>query len=103
MSKWTEMFDVKEIPIQVWSILLAVIIAALRVVYDKEETSAVRVALEAFLCGLLAVAAGSAIQAMGLNQDWMLFAGGMIGFIGSQSIRTFAETFIRNKVKPTNE
>jgi lambda family phage holin len=90
--------QLKELPPSVLSFLLAVVIATIRVIYDKEETSGTRVFLESVLCGALAVTAGTAIQALGLDTDWTLFAGGMIGFIGSQSIRKFAENFISHKI-----
>lgn len=88
----------KELPPSFLSFLLAVVIAAVRVVYDRDETSFMRVSLESVLCGALAVTAGTGIQAIGLDNDWVLFAGGMIGFIGSQSIKTFAEKAINHKI-----
>jgi len=92
------MFDnMKDINPTILSAVLAVFVAIIRVIYDREETSFIRVLLEAILCGTLAVCAGSAITALGLNQDWTLFMGGMIGFIGSQSIRTYADLFLRRK------
>ena len=88
----------KEIHPIVLSVILAVFTAIIRVIYDKEETSAIRMFLESILCGTLAVIAGTAINAMGLNQDWTLFVGGVIGFIGSQSIRNYADIIIKKKI-----
>ncbi|WP_269519469.1 phage holin, lambda family [Alteromonas sp. BMJM2] len=98
MKRPTKMLEqFKEIPPALLSVLLAVVIALLRVIYDKEETSAIRIGLEAILCGALAVAAASGVEAMGLDQNWTVFIGGVIGFVGSQSIRSYANIFISRK------
>ncbi|KXJ61640.1 MAG: hypothetical protein AXW14_08495 [Alteromonas sp. Nap_26] len=89
--------QIKEIPPTILSMILAVVIALLRVIYDKEETSFVRMLLESVLCGALAVVAASGVNALGLDQDWTVFIGGVIGFVGSQSIRSYADMFLRNK------
>jgi lambda family phage holin len=78
--------------------VMAVLLSTLRVVYDKEETSFTRIMLEAMICGALSVAAGSALDAMGYGQNWYLFCGGVIGFMGSQSIRAFANRFIAKRI-----
>lgn len=77
---------------------MAVMISVLRVVYDREETSFTRIMLEALICGALSVSAGSALDAMGYGQNWYLFCGGVIGFMGSQSIRAIANRFITKKI-----
>lgn len=78
--------------------LMAIVISALRVVYDREETSFIRITLESLICGALSVSAGSALDAMGYGQNWYLFCGGVIGFMGSQSIRVIANKFFASKV-----
>ncbi|WP_370242902.1 phage holin, lambda family [Marisediminitalea sp.] len=88
----------KEIPPMFLGAILAVFVAFIRVIYDREETSFVRILLESVLCGTLALIAGTGIEALGLNQDWSLFVGGMIGFVGSQSIRTYAHLFLKQKI-----
>lgn len=88
----------KDTPPIVLSVLLAVFTAIIRVIYDRQETSVIRMFLEATLCGTLAVIAGTAINAMGLDQNWTLFSGGVIGFMGSQFIRSFAQMYVKNKV-----
>ena len=95
--------DIKNVNPLVLGILLAIFIAVIRVIYDREETSAIRVLLESVLCGALALIAGTAINALGLSQDWTLFAGGMIGFMGSQSIRVYANLLIKSKVNDSSE
>ena len=78
-------------------VLMAILTAVLRVVYDKEETRLTRILLEALLCGALTVAGGSAIEAMGFGRGWYLFIGGTFGFMGSQWIRIFAKRLFDRK------
>lgn len=77
---------------------MAVMVSVLRVVYDQEETSAVRIILEALICGSLTLAGGSATVALGLGDGWHLFIGGAVGFLGSQSIKQLAIKVIHRKV-----
>jgi lambda family phage holin len=79
--------------------LMAATMSALRVFYDQKETSAIRIMLEGLICGALTVTAGAAFVAMGYSQEWYLFCGGTIGFMGSQSIRALALKFINKKVQ----
>lgn len=77
--------------------MMAVFVSVIRVLYDREETSLIRIMLESLICGSLSLAAGSAISAMGYGDGWYLFAGGMIGFMGSQSVRALAYKFVDRK------
>lgn len=77
---------------------MACVVAALRVVYDKEETSFIRIMLESLICACLTIAAGSAMNAMGFGPNWYLGAGGFIGFMGSQSIRALANKVISKRI-----
>ena len=77
--------------------LMAVLISVLRVIYDRDETSFIRIMLESLICGALSVSAGSALDALGYGQNWYLFCGGVIGFMGSQSIRAIATRVIARK------
>lgn len=90
--------ELKDMPPQATGFAMTVVIAVLRVIYDKEETSLVRIILESLLCGSLTLTAGFAIHASGYDQDWTLFAGGVIGFMGSQTIRALANKFISKKI-----
>ena len=76
---------------------MAVVISALRVVYEKEETTFIRISLESMICGLLTIAVGSLFDAMGFGQNWYLGAGGTIGFMGSQSVRVLAKKYFTSK------
>lgn len=78
--------------------ILAMIVAVIRVIYDKEETKPMRVVLEALLCGLLSLTASSAITAMGLDTQWAVFTGGVIGYFGSTAVKSLAYKLIDNKI-----
>lgn len=80
------------------SFLLSVVVAALRIIYDKEETKPVRIAIEAALCGALTLTVGYAIMASGLNENWAMFAGGSIALLGVETIRGLILRFITKKV-----
>ncbi len=80
-------------------VLMAVIIATLRVVYDKEETRFSRIATEGALCGALALAVHYAVKAAEWNSEWSVFFGAMIGYLGSQYVRQIAMKFIEKKIE----
>lgn len=77
---------------------MAMFISVLRVVYDDQETSPVRIFLEALICGALSLTTSSAILAAGLDMNWAIFAGGSIGYFGSASVRALAYKFINHKL-----
>lgn len=78
--------------------IMATVVSVIRVIYDRDETSLMRIILESLICGFLSVAAGSAFSAMGYGDGWYLFVGGFIGFIGSQAIRAIAYKLIDRKI-----
>lgn len=79
-----------KLPPEAAGVLMAMFIAALRVVYDRDETKPVRIVLESVICGALSLTASSAILAMGLDMNWAIFAGGAIGYFGSATVRQIA-------------
>jgi len=79
--------------------IMAMALSIIRVIYDKKETNFFRIMMESVICGALSVSAGSALDAMGYGQNWYLFCGGVIGFMGSQSIRALANKYINNRTK----
>ena len=90
------MFD--KLPPEMQGAALAVFVAVLRVIYDKEETKPLRVILEAAICGGLSVTASAGIQALGLNPDWAIFAGGAIGYFGSTTVRAVSIKFVSTRI-----
>lgn len=94
---WSEIMT--NLPPWIGGAVMAVMVSILRIIYDHEETSFQRIMLESFICGALSVSAGSALNAMGYGQNWYLFCGGFIGFMGSQSIRALANKLLDRKIK----
>ena len=86
------------IPPEMAGVLMAMVIAALRVIYDPDETKPMRVFLESMICGGLSVAATAAIFALGLSPMWAVFAGSVIGFLGSMAVRTMAMNAISKRI-----
>jgi lambda family phage holin len=79
--------------------LMAMFIATLRVVYDKEETRPIRVMLEATICGCLAITVSYLVDALGIDRDWSMFLSGVIGYLGSHKVKRVAVKFLEKKVK----
>jgi lambda family phage holin len=87
------------IPRPVAGALMSMFIASLRVVYDREETKPMRIVLEALICGGLTMTVSSAIAALGLNTNWIMFAGGTIGYFGSATVRLYALRALERNIK----
>jgi lambda family phage holin len=87
------------LPSPVTGTLMSIFISILRVVYDKEETKPMRIIMESLVCGGLTLTAGAGINALGLNPNWVMFMGGVIGYLGSAKVRDFAMRFINNKIE----
>lgn len=88
----------KELPPEAAGALMAMFIAALRVIYDREETKPMRILLESGICGGLSLTASSGILAMGLDMNWAIFAGGAIGYFGSATVRAFAIRMLNRRI-----
>ncbi|MCP3673018.1 MAG: phage holin, lambda family [Gammaproteobacteria bacterium] len=86
--------NIGNIPPWLGGVLMAVAMSIVRVIYDSSETSLKRIFAEAFICGALTVASGSALIEMGYGSGGYLFCGGFIGFMGSQAIRAAAHKFL---------
>lgn len=86
------------LPAPIGGVVMAMFVSVIRVVYDREETNAIRVGLESMICGSLTLAGGSLANAMGLDPGYQLFIGGAVGFIGSRSIKDLAMRLINRKI-----
>jgi lambda family phage holin len=89
------MFD--RVPPEIAGVIMAVAIAILRVIYDRNETRLLRVVLEAGICGGLSLTASYGISAAGLSPNWSIFAGGVIGYLGSNTVRQIAVRALERK------
>lgn len=86
-----------EISPETVGIVMAIVIAILRVMYDRKETAPARIVMEGALCGCLTVASNAGINAMGWDPQWAIFAGAMIGYLGSMTIRLLALGYLKKK------
>ncbi len=98
-NTWTDILS--RLPSEMWEAgLMAVVISVLRVIYNKEETKPLRIMLEAGICGCLALTAHFGLAAIGLDtSQWSPFIGGVIGYLGSASVRGLALRAINSKIK----
>lgn len=71
----------------VHAMVLASVIAYLRVLYDGKETRSVRILLEASICGLLTLACFGLVRWLGWPDFIGTTLGGFIGFIGVDQLR----------------
>ncbi|MBH3358465.1 phage holin, lambda family [Pseudomonas sp. BYT-1] len=79
--------------------LLALIIAALRVIYGGGSLR--RMLIEAPLCGALALAASHGLSLIGVPSETAPFFGGVIGLLGVEGIRAAViKFFVQRKPLP---
>jgi len=95
-NNWIDAMN--RLPPEFGGVLMAIVISILRVIYDRKETKPLRILLEAGICGALSLSVTYGIYALGLNSNWAVFAGGAIGYIGSQTIRELTVKLISNKI-----
>ena len=76
---------------------LSVVIAALRVVYGGGTRR--QMMLEGALCGLITLALVPLLAWMGLPQGMATFAGGMVGFMGVERLRSYSDLFLSRKAQ----
>ena len=81
----------------IYSGFLAFFIAALRIIYGGGNLR--RVALEAPLCGFLAMATSHGIELLGIPASTAPFFGGAIGLLGVEGTRAAAKRFFERKVE----
>lgn len=97
-SLWWALVEVlSELSPAVKGMLMAIVVAFLRLAYDEQETRWWRKLLEVSLCGALTLSASSVIRWLGLPEDLAIFVGGCIGGLGSQKIRDVALGALRAK------
>lgn len=86
---------------------MAFTIALLRIIYDNKESRAARIVLESALCGAIALATSTLLEAIGLAPGYSTFAGGAIGLVGADQVRAWAKKFaaiqLGNAVKEHKE
>ena len=90
--------EMNRLPPEFGGVLMAIVISILRVIYDRKETKPLRILLEAGICGALSLSVTYGIYALGLNANWAVFAGGAVGYIGSQTIRELTVRLLNSKI-----
>jgi len=93
----------ESLPVPVKSMLLASVIAFLRVMYDDKEPRFWRRALEATLCGMIALAVASGAEALGISNSFSTFLGGAIGLFGADQVRAWGRQVVRSRIRKSHE
>lgn len=94
-NEWVSLLN--KMPPELAGALMAMFIAVLRIIYDGKETRPMRIILESCICGALSLTASFGITAMGLNMNWAIFVGGVIGYLGAESVRVLALSIIKHR------
>ena len=97
-SKWVQTITT-DVPSHILGMFTAMIIAILRILYDRKEVRTVRLLLEASLCGALVLPISYGIKALGGNGDWSVFIGGVIGYLGPTTVRMLVLKFLNKRVE----
>ncbi|WNW11855.1 phage holin, lambda family [Pseudomonas sp. DTU_2021_1001937_2_SI_NGA_ILE_001] len=82
-------------------VIMAVVIAFLRVLYDARETRPWRIILESLICGCLSLVASTVIEWMAWPASLSVAAGGTIGFLGVTAMREMLLRVINRKADST--
>lgn len=86
------------LPEPVKAAVFGTLIAWVRVLYDDKEPRRVRRLLEGFLCGAIALAVASGVEAAGLSSNAGTFIGGTVGLFGADKVREWANAVAQRKV-----
>lgn len=99
---WSAILDL--LSPEVKSAAMAMIIAALRIIYDRKENQWQRIGLEALLCGAISYMVASGVSFFYTeDSDLAVFCGGAIGLLGVEFVRARARRYISNKADKSNE
>lgn len=93
---WAAMWEALPEPIR--AAILGTAVAALRILYDGREPRWVRRALEAVLCGAIALAVAYGAAAVGLSEGWGTFLGAAVGLFGADQVREWGRRVAERRV-----
>ena len=79
----------------IYGVVLSMGTAALRVVYGGGKRR--QALLEAIMCGAIALTLMSGMDWMGVPASASGFVGGMVGFLGVETVREYAQRFLGKK------
>ncbi len=88
----------ESLPEPIKAAILAALVAILRILYDGKEPRWVRRALEAALCGCIAMGVAYLTESLGLPHGWGVFMGAAIGLFGADSVREFGRRYISGRI-----
>lgn len=94
---WTALLAwVSTVAPQLYAPALSVAVAVLRVIYGGGGSR--QMVLEGLLCGLATLSLVPLLEWLGLPSNMATFAGGMVGFVGVEKLREYADRLIGRKV-----
>lgn len=85
------------------AMMMASVIAAMRIVYDRKENKWQRIFLESILCGALSYGISSGLSWFDLPAGVSVFCGAAVGFLGVDFVRSRAIKYVDNKVGEESE
>lgn len=79
------------------AVVMTVVMAVLRVLYDDKETKWERIFLEAGMCGLITCCAAALLSYFSLPNTLIVTIGGTVGFLGVNEIRAVIKRLLNKK------
>lgn len=64
-----------------------------------KNESCIHTFLDAVICGFLTIGILPILSHIGLNEDFSIFIGSAVGFVGAEKIRAFLLDFFETRVK----
>lgn len=94
---WVALWD--SLPAPLRAAIAGAFVALLRVMYDDREPRMARRLLECALCGAISLCVALLGRAFEVNPDLSTFAGGAIGLLGADKVRSLARRVAERRVK----
>lgn len=79
------------------AMMLTFVLSYIRIHLYGEQKSAVAKLIESLFGALLIMLVGLAVNALGANLAWTLFAGGLVGLLGIDQVRALAGKWAQRK------
>lgn len=82
--------------------LMAFLMSLVRAKFTNKDETSLHNFSDAIICGFLTLSTMPVLGHIGLNEDFAIFIGSMIGFIGAEKIRVFLFDFVNSKIGGKN-
>jgi len=92
----------KEISSESAGLTIAMLLAFLRMMHDKRGIKKTQILIEVLICGLISLTLSAAVKAAGMDEDWQIVGGGIVGLAGYSVIRVLALDFLKKKADKYN-